>query len=80
MQGVHGLPVGRVSRRIPKPTALFTLLWAVAHGWQQVEIARNTRDIETVGRDLHQCLLRFVGKCHGSALGSLQRATSVNNL
>ena len=47
---------------IATPASLVALLWAVAHGWQQVEMARNAREIASVGRDLHQCLLRFVGK------------------
>ena len=34
----------------------------MAHGWQQVDVARNAKEVEAGGRDLHQCLLRFVGK------------------
>ena len=47
---------------IATPASLIALLWTVAHGWQQVEIARSAKEIEVVGRDLYQCLLRFVGK------------------
>ena len=57
---------------IATPASLIALLWTVAHGWQQVDIARNAREMQAVGRDLHQCLLRFVGKYRriGRALGA----------
>ena len=61
---------------IATPASLVALLWTVAHGWQQVEMARNAREIAAVGRDLHQCLLRFVGKYQrvGKALETTVKA------
>ena len=61
---------------IATPASLIALLWAVAHGWQRVDIARNAKEIEAVGRDLHLCLLRFVGKWQrvGKALESAVKA------
>ena len=61
---------------IATPASLIALLWTVAHGWQQVDIARNAKEIERVGRDLYQCLLRFVGKCQrtGNALEAAVKA------
>ena len=61
---------------VATPASLVALLWAVAHGWQQVEIARNAKEIETVGRQLHEGLLRHVGECRsvGKALETAVKA------
>lgn len=63
---------------IATPASLIALLWAVAHGWQQVDIARNAKEIEVVGRDLYHCLVRFVGKCQGVGK-ALENAVKAHN-
>ena len=61
---------------IATPASLIALLWAVAHGWQQVDVARNAKEIQAVGRELHASLLRFVGKYQrvGKALEAAVKA------
>ena len=55
----HGM---RMRVTIATPASLIALLWAVAHGWQQVDVARNAKEIQAVGRELHESVLRFVLK------------------
>ena len=61
---------------IATPASLIALLWAVAHGWQQVDVARNAKEIQVVGRELHESVLRFVLKNQrlGKALESAVKA------
>lgn len=63
---------------IATPASLIALLWTVAHGWQQVEIARNAKEIEVVGRELHRGLLRFVEK-HLRLGKALEAAVKAHN-
>ena len=69
----HGM---RKRVAIATPASLIALLWAVAHGWQQVDVARNAKEIQTVGRELHESVLRFVIKNQrlGKALESAVKA------
>ena len=69
----HGM---RKRVAIATPASLIALLWAVAHGWQQVDVARNAKEIQAVGRELHESVLRFVLKNQrlGRALESAVKA------
>ena len=51
-----------MSRRvaIATPASLIAMLWAVANGWQQQEMAQNAEQIRVLGTELHQRLLRFI--------------------
>src|SRR5262249_26623787 len=49
------------------PTTLIALLRAVATGWRQEQVAKNARDIQALGRELHDRLQTVVG--HLSRLG-----------
>ena len=61
---------------IATPASLIALLWTVAHGWQQVDVAHNAKEIQAVGRELHESMLRFVLKQQrlGKALESAVKA------
>jgi len=49
------------------PTTLIALLRAVAYGWRQEQVAKNARDIQALGRELHDRLVTVVK--HLSTLG-----------
>jgi DNA recombination protein RmuC len=49
------------------PTTLIALLRAVATGWRQEQVARNAREIQALGRELHDRLQTVVA--HLSRLG-----------
>lgn len=51
-----------MSRRvaIATPASLIAMLWAVANGWQQQELAQNAEQIRAIGAEMHQRLIRFV--------------------
>ena len=68
---------------ITTPASLISLLWAVSQGWQQHRIARDARDIQQAGEEMHKRMLGFinnyekVGKGLDSAVKSYN--TSVNS-
>lgn len=51
-----------MSRRvaIATPASLIAMLWAVANGWQQQELAQNAEQIRVIGAKMHQDLVRFI--------------------
>ena len=69
----HGM---RKRVAIATPASLIALLWAVAQGWQQVDVARNAKELQAVGRDLHESVLRFIDKYQriGKALDAAVKA------
>ena len=68
---------------IATPATLISLLWAVSQGWQQHRIARDTREIQQAGEEMHKRMLAFIN--HYEQVGKgLERAmksynTSVNS-
>lgn len=71
---------------VASPVLLLALLRSVAYGWQQQEIAENAREIARQGKNLYDCILRFLdlfkrtGKglsqavdAYDKAVGSLER-------
>ena len=45
---------------IATPASLIAMLWAVANGWQQYEIAQNAEEIRRIGAEMHQSLAEFI--------------------
>ena len=45
---------------IATPASLISLLWAVSQGWQQHRIARDAREIQQAGEEMHKRMLRFI--------------------
>ena len=45
---------------IATPASLISLLWAVSQGWQQHRIARDARDIQAAGEEMHKRLMNFI--------------------
>lgn len=83
-----GLLVDAMEKRvvIATPTTLFALLLAIAHGWQQQQLARNAEEIRKLGQDLYERLgtladhVRTIGQglgravdAYNDAVGSLER-------
>jgi DNA recombination protein RmuC len=71
---------------ISTPTTLFALLSAIAHGWQQQEVAKNAEEIRKLGQELYDRLgvlathVRGIGQglesaveAYNDAVGSLER-------
>ena len=57
---------------IATPVSLISLLWTVHSGWQQERLARNAQEIKTVGDQMHNRMMTFIGHYQkvGSELGS----------
>ena len=45
---------------IATPASLISLLWAVSQGWQQHRIARDAREIQAAGEEMHKRMLSFI--------------------
>jgi DNA recombination protein RmuC len=58
------------------PTTLIALLFAVAYGWRERELAQNAEEIREIGSALYKNLLLMQGRVEklGSALGSAVNA------
>jgi DNA recombination protein RmuC len=71
-----------MSKRVllASPTTLIAVLSAVAYGWNQETLARNAKQISTLGKELHERLRTFgsyiksVGKGLDSAVESYNKA------
>jgi DNA recombination protein RmuC len=74
------LLVDAMERRvvIATPTTLFALLSAIAHGWQQQEVAKNAEEIRKLGQDLYERLSILATHVRGIGQG-LERAVDAYN-
>jgi len=60
------------------PTTLISILWAVAHGWQQEQIAKNAQEISDIGRELYARISTLTE--HFSTVGkNIDRAVEAYN-
>jgi len=65
---------------LASPTSLITLLWAVSHGWQQEQIAKNAQAISDLGRNLYNRIriltehMTELGKSIGKAVDRYNNA------
>jgi DNA recombination protein RmuC len=61
---------------IATPTTLLAILRAIAHGWQQQQVAQSAQAVAELGRELHRRLARLSGLLGtlGTRLGATVRA------
>ena len=45
---------------IATPASLIAMLWAVANGWQQYEVAHNAEELRRIGAEMHRSLAEFI--------------------
>ena len=63
---------------IATPASLIAMLWAVANGWERVNLAENAETIRQVGEEMHKRMMTFVG--HYQQVGNdLRRAVRSYN-
>ncbi len=75
---------------LASPTSLISLLYAIAHGWQQQAVADNVFELSRLGRDLYDRLRTMVGHfeqvrkglntattAYNDAMGSLEKRVLV---
>ena len=63
---------------ITTPVSLISLLWAIANGWQQNRLARDTLKIKEAGEEMHKRMLNFIS--HYQNVGrDLNRAVTAFN-
>ncbi|MBI2216580.1 MAG: DNA recombination protein RmuC [Candidatus Rokubacteria bacterium] len=74
------LPTDAMARRvvIATPMILFTLLAAVAHGWQQQLVAKSAEDVRRLGQELYERLATLGGHVRGIGQ-SLEKAVEAYN-
>jgi DNA recombination protein RmuC len=61
---------------VATPTTLLAVLRAIAHGWQEQQVADSAREVAELGRELHRRLARLSGRLAtlGSRLNGTVRA------
>ena len=93
VERVQALIEDALSRRVvlASPTTLITLLRAVATGWRQQRMAENAEQVTTLGREVHERLIKFIEhlarmgqqldsavKSYNQAVGSFEERLSVS--
>ena len=63
---------------IATPASLIAMLWAVANGWQQYEIARNAEQIRAIGVEMHTRLSAFI-KAYGTLRQRINQTVAAFN-
>ncbi len=63
---------------IATPVSLISLLWAIANGWQQDRIARDTRKIKEAGEEMHKRMLNFISHYQNVGRELNQAVTAFN--